>query len=423
MNIHLATLVICGWLSIGTPSDDYAPIIKRLRDDGFEVVLDEKNLPHSVRAVPGRGLRQVSEEHTRLIGKLLPLRILDVSGESVSDVNLAHLGNLVTLSELQIARTKVTSSGIKQIHRMDELEVLDVAETDVDDEGMAIISRFVKLKSLDISRTKITSAGIQSATALVNLERLTAEYTRTLPNLTIVAGKLPRLSYLDITKTRCQNLDVQELRGSTSLKTLVLDRNEITTNSAAILREMEHLRILSVIDSGADSSFFLKEWKGNKNIVELRVAMTGRQVFDALLAIKSSSEAFRLQKAALKTLHIRYSVDKNDDVERIELGSSGSIRDIQTIDTVEPFLRLTELNISSGSFRDEDLSIACALTSIESLTVRSSKITDASIPSLQLLKRLKRLDITMTAISKTGLDDLLRTMPKVRISSDHDESK
>ncbi len=65
-----------------------------------------------------------------------PIQSLSVSGSSVSDLTLAHLGSISELKYLSISDAPVTNEGLKHLERLTSLRSLRLTNTEVSDEGI-----------------------------------------------------------------------------------------------------------------------------------------------------------------------------------------------------------------------------------------------------------------------------------------------
>ena len=77
----------------------------------------------------------------------------------ITDEQLAELGGLKSLQELDLYGTKISNDGLKHLGSLQHLHTLDLAVTKVTDEGMKEIRLLKKLHKLGLGETKVTGAG------------------------------------------------------------------------------------------------------------------------------------------------------------------------------------------------------------------------------------------------------------------------
>ena len=89
------------------------------------------------------------------------------------DKDLALLKPLAPyITELNLARSKVTNAGIATISTLKKLEVLDLSSTAVNDGAIDGLSKLPSLQRLNLHHTQVSDASIQRLSALKNLKKL-----------------------------------------------------------------------------------------------------------------------------------------------------------------------------------------------------------------------------------------------------------
>src|SRR5262245_53660354 len=84
---------------------------------------------------------------------------LDLSFSRVTDADLSELAGLKQLQALNLAGTKITDAGLKQLPSI-ALRHLDLHSTQVTDAAFKQLARFAQLEALFLHRTAVTGAGI-----------------------------------------------------------------------------------------------------------------------------------------------------------------------------------------------------------------------------------------------------------------------
>jgi len=89
------------------------------------------------------------------------------------DKDLALLKPLAPyITELNLARSKVTNAGVSTISTLKKLEVLDLSSTAINDGAIDSLSKLPNLQRLNLHHTTVSDASIQKLSALKNLKKL-----------------------------------------------------------------------------------------------------------------------------------------------------------------------------------------------------------------------------------------------------------
>jgi hypothetical protein len=116
---------------------------------------------------------RISDLGVRQLRALAALRELDLSwAELVGDEGVVALKELGSLRRLALRGTQVTSATLAGLAGLGDLEALDVAFARVTDEGMPSLLRLRKLRALALGGNRITDAGLAALRGLPALEEL-----------------------------------------------------------------------------------------------------------------------------------------------------------------------------------------------------------------------------------------------------------
>lgn len=150
-----------------------------------------------LRGVYLSGLGVTDESLERL--NELPLEVLALSDNDITDKGLAHLSSMRHLTTLELNRTRVTNAGMKDLAKLPELTVLYLSGTQVGDAGLANLAGLRSLTMLTLSNTDLTDAGLEHLVEFENLGTLVLDGTgvtaaglarlQDLPNLTHVYAR------------------------------------------------------------------------------------------------------------------------------------------------------------------------------------------------------------------------------------------
>jgi internalin A len=190
---------------------------------------------------------------TDVRGGLSPLRgcgmltTLSLAGDRIGDDELAKLGDLVTLGELDVARTGTDGSFLRSWSRMSELSALNLSgNRQVDDKACVELAKLSKLRDLDLCGTSVGDVGLISVGALAGLRSLNLSDTlirdEGLSNLRRLTG----IASLDLNATRVTDAGVENLRHLTGLVNLSLRNTQASDSATAALRLFGNLRAIDV---------------------------------------------------------------------------------------------------------------------------------------------------------------------------------
>ncbi len=80
--------------------------------------------------------------------------------QSAGDPELAEVGQLARVVELDLSGTLVTDAGLVHLENLDELKTLDLSNTNVTDNGLKSLKSLTGLKTLTLSNTRISAKGL-----------------------------------------------------------------------------------------------------------------------------------------------------------------------------------------------------------------------------------------------------------------------
>ena len=104
--------------------------------------------------------------YVRLAGILLN------DGMKVNDDDMALMGNLDQLENLDISFNPVTNKGIQHLTGLKKLRVLDLSHTKISDKGLACLKELPLLENLVLNGTRVSSRGISAIKDMPKLEFL-----------------------------------------------------------------------------------------------------------------------------------------------------------------------------------------------------------------------------------------------------------
>jgi len=326
------------------------------------------------------GQRELQDVDMELLVALPNIESLDLCNcRQISDASVVFLLQCRSLSQLNLAATRVTAGGIASLASAQKLEGLDLVMLNPgpDDDALVALSRLPALKRLRLSNNGYTEEGVSALTNLERLELLDVGGS----DVTDVAlqhiAKFPRLRQLCISKSPIDNSGLATLGTLKSLEVLDLVNNQhLTVGGLAKLSSLSNLQFLYVRGAG------IAEDGARLDISRLR-SLTD-------LMLQFSTKRLRADHlACLKSL-----------------------------------TKLRSLQLLATTVNDEALAHLRGLTNLCRLQIGGPKVTDAGVAHLSALGRLADLSLVGN-ISDTGLRHLERLsgLKSVQIKSSQDFSQ
>jgi Leucine-rich repeat (LRR) protein len=115
---------------------------------------------------------KITDKGLAALGRLTPLRALDLTGCPVSGEGLASLGGLKNLRELALSQTRVDDKGLAHVTKLPRLRVLELSDTAVTSKGLAQLKALKSLEVLSLSWAKLTPEQVQDMTAVAHLKTI-----------------------------------------------------------------------------------------------------------------------------------------------------------------------------------------------------------------------------------------------------------
>jgi internalin A len=92
------------------------------------------------------------------LAKLTRVSRLNLSGCNISDRGVEILAKSgIRLEDIDLSRTKITTSALRSLAKLRFLETIDVSNTAVDNEGVLELRGLKHLRHMDVSKTKVTA--------------------------------------------------------------------------------------------------------------------------------------------------------------------------------------------------------------------------------------------------------------------------
>jgi hypothetical protein len=127
------------------------------------------------------GVRGMSSEGIKAIGKLNKLQHLSLAGTHVSDNDLGNLENYPCIESITLDSTSVGESGLSAVARMTTLREVSLRFTSIRDEDLCHLSSLKQLRGLQLKGTLVTDKAIECLLKYPQIADIDIRKTRITP--------------------------------------------------------------------------------------------------------------------------------------------------------------------------------------------------------------------------------------------------
>ena len=164
------------------------------------------------------------------------LRQLALSMTPVADVDLAPLGALTALTDLNLQQTQVTDAGLVYLSPLRNLETLTINLPGVTDEGLKSIGPLRNLRRLDLTWSHVSGAGLAALVGMNRLQNLSLAESQLTDTGAAGLGSFPSLEILNVQHTAVTDAALVPLSKLTKLQSLALGGTKVTPEGVATLQ-------------------------------------------------------------------------------------------------------------------------------------------------------------------------------------------
>jgi hypothetical protein len=167
------------------------------------------------------------------------LYYVDLTNTPTTDAELpVLLRGVMQLQSLNLARTRVTDSGLEWVQRWTQLCDLGLNGTQITDAGLAHLHGLKQLRRLSLNSTKITGAGLETIAELNELQHLRLDGVQLCDSdLTRLQG-LKQLEDLSLNNTAITDAGLVYLHGLNHLTDLHVCGTNVTKEGVGRLRQV-----------------------------------------------------------------------------------------------------------------------------------------------------------------------------------------
>jgi len=334
------------------------------------------------------------EKGMRVVDVSFDIRSYDDGFEEpgpLDDAALPTIAALPHLQSLKLPRSNITDAGLAALAPLQALETLDLSGTKVTDQSLKEIGRLRNLKYLKLDSTSIRGDGLASL-ADCPLRELSLVYTP---------------------------LESDHLQGLQQLRSLEVLHIDSSSLSEILLDDLPNLREVSIRLSGPQVNVCLEQLPALERVViecsspnSLRSLKLSAlpQLTDVHLSIAGLSSEASLENdvvirdlPAIKTMEVRKGpfalmvapqIARLKSLEELWLGKVGPDFGDQEIARFASHPNLKKLMFDETGIGDAGLKSIASITSLETLQLKSERMTVAGIEALSQLPRLKLLIIS-----------------------------
>ncbi len=344
------------------------------------------------------------------------LRELELDHCNVTGAGFAHLAGLKELRSIRTHLCPINDAGLKALPDLPALETLEFDGWEkVSNEGFAEVKRFPKLRWLRLP-DGITDEGLIHLDDLPELRELWAHNSSITDDGCGHLARLDKLEKLSLYSPNVTDRGIGELADLPRLKTLFLEVDRLTPAGVAALGEAPELSVLSIRGPCVTDPLAAK------------AANIGRLTSLSLMnAPHLTDEGLRPIGAMSKLESLSLMGTRVSDAGMAPVAKLTNLRELDLLSTrvgeqgvaqLKGLTKLRRLNldVARGSkVGDDGLRHLAGKTDLEDLALFGCPVTDASIPTLSVFAKLKKLDIRDTRITKEGAARLRKSLPAATI--------
>ena len=279
---------------------------------------------------------------------------------------------------------------------------------------------FVAASDLDAIKTLQRSGAIverdetddeaPASKVTLNLLSVTAEGIRAIKEL----EELPAIEFQGIGSSELGVSTLRALQGKSSLERFAIANAKISDDAAKILGTLSSLRALELRSQIEMSPAGFQHIAKLTNLKEL--ALSDRLVSDAAIAGLTAFPGLKI--LSLRSVFITdaglASLKRLQNLKTLRIFIGPQISEAGIRELME--LQLTELEITYADITNDKLKSLRKFSGLKSMRfVNASGVTDDGIPSLSELTELNELDLSDAKLTKAGIAELKRALPKCNV--------
>lgn len=326
------------------------------------------------------------------------------------------------LEKLQITNFRdLNDSMIEQLAGLEKLKVLRASNSSLTDEGVkAIVRQFPKLVELDLaSNTLITKDAMRDIAKLTDLETLTVRYCGFDDFSMLDISKMPKLKAIDVrANMEVSNSGLGYMAKLPSLTSVMhmssaIDDFGLEALSAAKNMESLHMQDFSITNRAGESLAKFEKLNtlvvfrctsfGSEGVLALKGLPLNRLTLRGLPSLDDTGMAVFRDLPTLKRLYLMELPSVSDagmmnlvNLKELEVLDIWMIQELsdKSMETISKLGELRELSIRATKISDASVDLLLAMPKLQSLTIKDNPgITEAGKKKLRDSKKFRKLDL------------------------------
>lgn len=350
----------------------------------------------------------------------------------IDDGGMTHLSRLNSLKVLYLTHTGVGDAGLKAVGGLSTLRELVLIKTPVTDAGMAHLGGLSDLEALSLDETRVGNNGVEHLCSMKRLARLFLSSTAVDKGVVVHLRKMPELRVVGLGGAAVNDAFLKQLASLTRLRVLHLTGSAITSEGLEALGALKELTNLYLGDTGVTGQG-VKHLTPLKRleVLELTNAPVGKDAVTHLVDIPSLQKlSLTGEKVILGREDVFELVNKLPDCVidsrygkfgpgvvrgatqvvlqlggEVDVGSS-VVKKAADLPAGE-FIVKTVWADKKPQFTDSGMAFVGRLTSVETLTISGTPVTDEGLKHLTGCTRLKELYLaSLDQVTDKGVEHL-----------------
>ncbi len=341
-----------------------------------------------------KALKSDPDRDEDIPGKPVTGVLLSRDEPPLTDLELAEVRDLKTLTYLSVFSDKITDGGLAYLSGLTGLESLYLSTGGVTGSGFVHLRPLTKLKELNLPSLKddraYTADDLRPLAALQALEQVNIPRTDSARTLFAFYGQLPKLKRVMVYE-RVWAADLKELPPLPSVTEFRLSpRGENDSLRGPDTAGLANLKAAEVVDIGYAID--------DEAATHLATVMTIREL---------TVNGRLLTEAGYKALA--------GLPELATLRFSGGHFDAAALAAVATAPKVTDLLLNIGMLSDMTLSGLAGAKELTRLRFNGRAVTDAVIPTLAKLPNLEFVDLSQTSVTEAGIAKLREAKPDLNV--------
>jgi hypothetical protein len=355
--------------------------------------------------------------HFRLLATLPTIATLDCTDCAVDDVAVEVVGRIKALERLVLVRTKVTGKCFSSMTELSSLRCVVLDETPLTDEGLERLCEIRSVEELSLAATNVTPKGLLFLQNLKRLHMLNLRATRTMPEGMKAVASLTQLRSLNLSQTAVDWHTCAQLVTLQSLERLVLQGSRIDHRAYRFLNELTSLHSLDVSRTRSPGRG-IDDLTALTNLREFLVDGGEHDTRIALYALKDRLPNVSIAEAALDEVGVILSRDADGRIVSLKISGEWIFPIIAELANRDEILDVKHVSARRDRIRDEHMITLTLLKALRTVHLADTAVSRAGVEILLRSKSIEEIHVSAKTLSANDVEDLSKRFPGVRIVRD-----